>query len=192
MDEPDINASPTLTTPQASQPVPDEKSQKHLVRWVLLFLLIALFAGAALYGGYHLSNNKAQKDKAALNSQIAVLESNTHELPADAVKVSECIPNMGGHYLPKGADPEYGPFMVVNKANKVIGIEYMASKDMYTPIPQTDPPVEMLMKDSPMYGWKYDHAEITHLPKGHEGLERDHVDVHMYMVTAEQQKNVCI
>ncbi len=40
-------------------------------------------------------------------------------------------------------------------------MEYMFSKKMYVAIPKTDPPVEVVTKDAPMYGWKYDHAVDT-------------------------------
>ncbi len=161
--------------------------------WLGLLVVVAvLCAAGAGFGGYTVSNNKAKKDKTALSNKIATLQQNTHELPADAVKVSECIPNMGAHYLPKGADSTYGPFMMVNKDGRVIGIEYMVSQDMYIPIPKTEPPVELIEKNSPMYGWGYDHTELSHLPKGHEGFLKNHTDVHLYTVTPDQQKNACL
>lgn len=147
---------------------------------------------AAAFAGYKLSDSKSDKQLAELNSKIASLQTTTHDLPEGAVKLSECIPNMGAHYLPKGADPQYGPFLLVNKAGKVIGTEFMASADMYSPIPGIVPPVSVLMKDSPMYSWKYDHAELSHTPKGHEGFEKDHIDFHVYTVTADEQKQACI
>ena len=186
MDEQFNQTQTPASTPSAVE------ARKSPVGRILLVVLVILLIGGAAAVGYNLSNNKAKKETATLNSQLAVLKSNSHELPAGAVKVSDCIPNMGAHYLPKASDPEYGPFVLVNKAGKVIGLEYMASKDMYTAIPNTNPPVELIMKDSPLSGWKFDHIEFSHLPKGHEGLLIDHIDVHLFTVTPKQQKQSCI
>jgi len=158
---------------------------------IIVFLLVVGLTAGAIYM-MNQQNKQAKADEAALKSQVSSLQATTHDLPADAVKVSDCIPNMGSHYLPKDSDPEYGPFMLVTKQNKVIGIEYMASSNMYTNIPGVNPPVEILEKNSPMLGWKFDHLEFSHLPKGHEGLLRDHIDVHMYTVGTDQVKNACV
>jgi len=182
---------PSTPTPPTQAPAPPT-AKKGSTGKVLGFLFVVLLLMAAAYGGYHFSESKAKKEALAFNSQIAALQSTTHELPADAVKLSECIPNMGSHYLPKGADQQYGPFLLVNKSGKVIGAEFMASADMYTPIPGVVPAVSVLMKDSPLYGWKYDHAELSHTPQGHEGFNKDHIDFHVYSVTPDEQKQACI
>ena len=183
-------ATPTLEPAKTELPKPEKGSKKKL--GVMLLLLVLLLAiPAALYAGNTMSTQKSDKKVAALNSQIALLQASEHDLPAGAFKVSDCIPNMGAHYLTKTSDKEYGPFLLVNKQQKVIGIEYMFDSTMYTAIPKTDPPVEVITKDSPMYGWKYDHSDVSHMSKGHEGLLRDHIDIHMYTVTKEQQKNAC-
>ena len=177
--------------PDVMAPPPKKSSGSGMKKVIWLFIVLILIAAAA-FGAYKMTQQKADKKTAELNSQIAVLNSNEHILPAGTIKVSDCIPNMGYHYLTKSSDPEYGPFLILNKKNKVIGVEYMVSKAMYTAIPKTDPPVELITKDSPMYGWKFDHADVSHLPKGHEGLMVDHIDVHLYTVTADQQKQACI
>lgn len=187
VDSVSAESSATPTPPQSS-PSPKKSSLLLPVLLLVGFVLIV----AAAFVGYSVSKNKADKDVSKLNSQITSLKSNEHELPAGAIKVSECIPNMGSHYLPKDADPEYGPFVLVTKAGKVIGLEYMASQDMYTAIPKTDPPVQLITKGSPLYGWKFDHTEFSHLPKGHEGLLRDHTDVHLFTVSADEVKKSCV
>ena len=177
--------------PDVMAPPPKKSSGSGMKKVIWLFIVLILIAAAA-FGAYKMTQQKADKKTAELNSQIAVLNSNEHILPAGTIKVSDCIPNMGYHYLTKSSDPEYGPFLILNKKNKVIGVEYMVSKAMYTAIPKTDPPVELITKYSPMYGWKFDHADVSHLPKGHEGLMVDHIDVHLYTVTVDQQKQACI
>jgi hypothetical protein len=188
------NESPTLTSPMATQAPTSSSTPKKSSKlmMVLMPLLVIVLSLIAAYGGYKSSSQKSDKKITALNSQIALIESNEHALPDGAIKVSDCIPNMGFHYVTKTSDKEYGPFLLVTKSNKVIGVEYMADKDMYTAIPNTNPPVEVITKDSPMFGWKYDHTEFGRAPKGHEGLMVDHIDVHMYTVTADQQKQACI
>lgn len=190
-DTPSAQDEAPLPAPETTTPVAKKSSSKKVVK-MLIILVLVLCIPLAAFGGYTMSKQKSDKTVASLNGQIAVLNSNEHDVPAGAVKVSDCVPNMGAHYVTKTSDSRYGPFLLVNKKNKVIGVEYMVSKDMYTAIPKTDPPVELVTKDSPMYGWKFDHAEVSHLPLGHEGLLVDHVDVHIYTVTAAQQKNACI
>lgn len=196
---PAVDAAPSLT-PEAVAPVsnatppapaaPRKASKAKLV--LLLLLIIILCASGTGVGGYLFSNNKAKKDELTLNNQIAVINADIHTLPAGATKVSDCIPGMGIHYLPKTSDPIYGPFILTNKEGKVIAMEYMVSKDMYTPIPNTNPPVELVEKNSSLFGWKFDHIEFSHLPKGHEGYMVDHNDIHLYTVTADQEKKACI
>jgi hypothetical protein len=185
-------ASPTPTGEPTSSQVSVAQKQKGPKKSILLFIFVIALIAVAGIGGYILADSKAKKETGTLKSQITALESNVHELPADAIKVSECIPNMGAHYLPKDSDPQYGPFLLVNKANKVIGVEFMASQDMYTAIPGTEPPVSVLTKNSPLYGWKFDHLELSHTPEGHPGFLEDHIDAHLYTVTREEQKQACI
>lgn len=162
-----------------------------MVVFLLVFLLL-ISAAIAMAMNYKQKNADAEKQVTALKAQLVVSKDNTHDLPEGAIKVSECIPNMGFHYVDKKSDPVYGPFLLVSKAGRVIGVEYMFNEEMFTAIPKTVPPVEVLLKDSPMYGWKFDHTEMSHLPQGHEGFLKDHIDVHNYTVTADQQKQACV
>ncbi len=183
--------SATLNSAQpAIAPQPNGKSPVGLILGVLLVVLLS--ASVAGFGGYKLSDNKAKKSQADLKTEIVALQSKTHTIPADAIKVSDCIPNMGAHFLPKGSDPQYGPFILGNKAGQAIGVEYMAAPAMFTAIPKTDPPVEIITKASPMYGWSYDHSEQSHLPKGHEGFLINHTDIHLFTVSLDEQSKACI
>jgi len=185
--------APAPETPPPQPPVVTAPHAKGMIGKSVLVLLVAILCIiVAGVGGYAYANNKAKTSEAGLNSQIAGLQSNSHQLPAGSTKVSDCIPDMGFHYLPKGSDPLYGPFVLVNKEGKVIGLEYMASADMYTPIPNTNPPVQLIEKNSPLFGWKFDHIEFSHLPLGHEGFMRDHIDIHLFTVTADQEKQACV
>ncbi|MBA2279480.1 hypothetical protein H0V99_03530 [Candidatus Saccharibacteria bacterium] len=189
MNDETVQSTPPQSSNEFKVPPPAKERKSPLL---LILVLLVLLVPIAAITGYKMSDQKAKKDIAVINNQLAVLQSNAHELPEGAFKVSDCIPNMGSHYLTPTSDPEYGPFYLVSKAGKVIGVEYMASEDMYTAIPETDPPVELITKDSPLFGWKFDHTEVSHMKEGHEGLLEDHVDVHYYTVNPEQQSQACI
>lgn len=180
---------PTPVTPPGSVAAPTRAKSAKVGVFVSCFLVVVLAVTAAAMA---MSNNKAQKEITDLRSQLSAAQAHTHPIPEGAVKVSDCIPNMGSHYITKDSHPQYGPFLLVNKQNQVIGVEYMASEDMYDPIPGVTPPVKILTKASPLYGWKFDHAELSHTPEGHEGFLEDHIDVHLYTVSQEERKNVCL
>jgi hypothetical protein len=185
-----------------SQPTPPQESnfnqkpsapkQRGVAKGAMVLVIAVVMATVGALGGYSFANSNSQEEINKLKVQIAAHEVTTHELPEGAIKVSECIPNMGAHYMPKGADPQYGPFLLVSKANKVIGMEYMVSDDMYTAIPGIEPPVEILPKESSLSGWKFDHLEFSRAPEGHEGFLEDHIDLHLYTVTPEQKKQACL
>jgi hypothetical protein len=191
--------TPTQAQPQPSIPVmspqntPPTKSKAKLLLTLLCLLLLAGLAGAAAkaYKAQQDAHN-AKSEAASLRVKVAALESNEHAIPTDAIEVSSCVPNMGHHYLPKGADPEYGPFLLVNTDRKVIGVEYMFTHDMFSPIPNLVPDVAVVMKDSPLYNWKFDHIEQSFTKGGHPGLEEEHHDIHLYTVTQEERKQACI
>lgn len=191
--------SSTVTQPKLSEDKgknagkPDSNSSKiSKIKLLLILFIVAIVAGAALFGGYSVAKSSGDSEIEKLNSKIAKISAVTHELPSDAVELSKCIPNMGFHYQPKGADPEYGPFLLVNAKKEVIGVEYMHSPDMYTAVPNTTTAVSVVLKETPMYNWTYDHADMSYWPDGHHGLLEAHNDTHMYTVTRDDQKQACI
>ncbi len=181
-----------VSSTQTSQRPNNPKKPNNSLKAIGLVLFVIVVAGAAAFGGYTKSDNKAKKSDALLQSQITALKSTDYKLPAGAFKVSDCIPGMGSHYALKTGDKEYGPFVLVNKQGNVIGSEYMAGTEMFTAIPNTKPPVSLIAKNSPMFGWKYDHTVISHLPQGHEGYLKDHIDVHLFTVSEDQVSKSCV
>lgn len=163
----------------------------HIVVLTLLAFVLMVISGASAYAYRGQLVNKQQSELTSLHGQVNDLQKDTYDLPASAIKVSDCIPSMGSHYLVANGDKEYGPFYLVAKNKKVIGIEYMAASSMYTKIPDSPIPLEILTKNSPTFGLKIDHTEFSHLSKGHEGFEKDHIDVHLYTVKPEQVKAAC-
>lgn len=178
-------------SPTVSQPImPPKKS--GLKKIILLVISLLLIAGAAAAAGYYyMQAQEAQDEITKLKAEKVAAASGLHDLPADAVKVSECVPNMGYHYLAKDADPIYGPFLLVNKSGKVIGVEYMYDQTMLQPIPNLKPPIEVLPKNTPLYNWTYDHGEISRANEGHDGFLLDHYDFHAYTVNTEIRAQAC-
>lgn len=111
-------------------------------------------------------------------------------LPQNVQKLSECVPNMGEHWA-NPADLPFGPIYLVDKG-KVIGIEYMIHEDelenniLTIGEERVGKPVSM-----PTLNTKYDHIELNYMPAGHEGDTEPHYDVHMYLVSGEEQQNLC-
>ncbi len=161
-----------------------------MVMFFVMLLLVGAGVAAALY--YKSADTKSKDEVASATSKLEAAQATTHALPEGAIKVSECIPNMGFHYLTKESDSIYGPFLLVNKAGRVIGVEYMFDNTMMTAIPNIVPPVEVLLNDSPLYKWDFDHTEVSRAPEGHEGFLKDHNDIHNYTVTPEVQKQACV
>lgn len=188
---PTMSSTPEMTTTPPPLPAQKSSENKSPLKLVMMLVIIVVVALASSGVTYILTNNARHKSEATLNKQIASLQSTDYPLPAGAVKVSECVPSMGMHYKLKNSDPLYGPFVLVSKKGKVLGMEYMAAPNMYTNIPNTDPPVSLIEKYSPLFGWKFDHAEFSHLPKGHQGLPIDHIDVHLYTVSFQEEANAC-
>lgn len=188
-----VNNTPTpVTNSNAPKPQRSHGLAKKLLAGLLALLVVLVAAGS----GYMIRDNQAKPQLAslaALQAELAEANKGTYPLPEGAIKVTDCIPNMGAHYVTKDSHPEYGPFFMVNKENRVIGVEYMASGDMYTDvdIPNLPIPVQILQKSSPAYDMKIDHIEMSRWPEGHKGLTRDHIDVHLFTISPEQVKNVC-
>ncbi len=187
-------AEPILQSPKIEEPkmdAPKKSSSKKMMIIIIVMIAVVLGLAGAAYGGYSSWKSKADKTAVELYKKIALLEADEHDLPEGTTQITACVPNMGSHRLVKGGDPEYGPFLLVTKQNKVVGVEYMVVTDMYTKIPNTNPPAEIIDKASPMYGWKFDHAKVSHLPQGHVGNLHEHTDIHLYTESAEKLKNAC-
>jgi len=137
-------------------------------RYIVLALLgVALFAGCV-----------SQPQEAAL------------ALPNETIKLSPVVPAMGEHWAVP-TDLPFGPiYLVYNE--KVIGIEYMMHEDELKANPITLPSGEVIGIPVTMstMGQSIDHVELTYMPKGHEGDEAPHYDVHMYLISKEEQSKI--
>ena len=114
----------------------------------------------------------------------------TLALPADAVKLTDVIPQMGEHWANPAQLP-LGPIYNVYKG-EVIGLEYMWSEDMMqeVSIPTPAGPEEFMALTPLPVGVAVDHIDVTFMEHGHEGFEVPHWDMHMYFITQEEKANV--
>lgn len=152
-------------------------------------LLIAF--GSVVY--FAMGQKKANDEVASLKARIQEIDSNVHDIPEGAIKLSECVPNMGFHYMEQGVDPKFGPLILVNTKGKVIGYEYMFNDSMLTEIPDAGIPLEVLLTNGPVLlnDWQYNSIDFSRATAGHPGFEDDHFDVHLYTVDPEEQKRAC-
>jgi len=187
----DAMSSHGTSASQASHGMSDSSSKKKPIMMVVMAAVILILLAVAGYLFLQNSDGKAAID--SLQSQVATLDSNTHDLPEGAVKVSECIPNMGFHYLTEGSDPRFGPYYLVSNEGKIIGFEFMFSDDMFTTIPDAGIPLDLLITDGPLNlnDWQYNSIDFSIATAGHPGFEEPHTDVHLYTVTPEEQKLAC-
>lgn len=111
-------------------------------------------------------------------------------IPTDAIKLSECVPNMGEHYA-NPANLPFGPIYLVDNG-KVIGIEYMIHEnELEENILDIDGHKTGKPAIMSAFNTKFDHVELNYNPEGHEGDEVAHYDLHMYLVSAEEQAKAC-
>lgn len=190
-------------TPVAASPVsvesmvpaqpesPEAPASKRPITAIVMSVLLVFAIGAA--GFFAFTSSSANSDVQALENEVAALSATTHELPDSAIKLSECVPNMGFHYLIEGGDPKFGPFYLVNKAGEVIGVEFKYIDDSFTEIPESPIPLAIINPGDPLdlYNWTYEQLEISRALEGHEGFLEDHIDIHAYTVTTEVQAQAC-
>jgi hypothetical protein len=93
-------------------------SQKGFVAQLMLILVGAVLTGAGVFGYSYFFKPKP----AAVTTTT-----DTVKLPSNAVKISDCVPLMGEHWVVLSNIPR-GPYYVTYQ-NKVIGIEYMFKPD---------------------------------------------------------------
>lgn len=104
-------------------------------------------------------------------------------LPEGTVQVSPCVPGMGEHWT-KPQDLPFGPIYGV-MGEKVTFVEIMVSQaDLAAGKSWT----EVLR---PLKGHAIDHVDIEFLPKGHEGYEVPHYDIHAYFAPHPEHLRYC-
>ena len=112
-------------------------------------------------------------------------------LPSEAVKLSECVPNMGFHY----ADPvtmPFGPVYLLDQKDKVVALEYIITESelkeniIQGPYGRAGIPVAM----NPL-SVVYDHVDLAYMPEGIGGFEVPHYQVHYFVISAGERALLC-
>jgi hypothetical protein len=177
------------------------KSQSN-ARFPLLKLLCVVLSITVVV----LSVKLYMSAKAQEEAQKKALAAEELKLPANAVKITECLPHMGEHWVEPSNVPT-GPYYVTYKG-KVLALEYM--------IAPTQIPGEVYAKGSFENFEKYLTSNnmtlgeyikqytlsLPLIPKNyktfhidwtapHAGFITPHYDIHFYLVTDEELENVC-
>ncbi len=111
-------------------------------------------------------------------------------LPADAIKLSDIVPQMGEHWA-NLANMPVGPIYLVH-GGEVIGVEDMFTSDLMEEVTLTAPEGEETFKHLPglPVGTYADHMDIEVFSQGHEGFEVPHFDVHLYFISPEERQDL--
>ncbi|MFQ6066607.1 MAG: cupredoxin domain-containing protein [bacterium] len=112
------------------------------------------------------------------------------KLPQGVQKLSPLVSGMGEHW----ANPEnlpVGPIYLVHEG-EVIGVEYMFTADLMEEVTLSTPEGEERFKELSglPVGAQVDHMDIEFMPRGHEGFEVPHFDVHLYFLSTEERRKI--
>lgn len=110
---------------------------------------------------------------------------------AGATQTSNVIPRMGSHWSEPANQP-FGPIYLADKAGKEVGIEFMYNHDKMRSHkivegPPGSPQIWVCDIDYVPIGRAFNHGQVTYLPKGHDGYQVWHFDLHLYIVTPEER-----
>lgn len=104
--------------------------------------------------------------------------------PEGVVRISPCVPAMGEHWA-NPADLPVGPIYTVYQG-RLIAVEYMLS--------QADFAAGKNWDDLTFRYWgqqlPIEHADVDFQPHGHEGYEVPHYDLHFYLVTHPEDREI--
>lgn len=177
---------------------------KNIFSYILIALLLVSLAGV---GYFATTTINLGKQLTASQDRIKATEaSSVFQLPPNLVKISECVPTEGEHWMnPKNLP--HGPLYGVYKG-KVISIEYMflpsdiggaavsklnfpdTLKFMQQNNLTLDDYVHLLGSGFDLFGFKYTYFTI-HWIVAHAGLTVPHYDFHFYLVSKEEANQVC-
>ncbi len=103
-------------------------------------------------------------------------------VPKDFIPAGGCVPGMGQHWISTKAypfGPIYGGF-----GGRLVFVEYMIAQEAFGAGKSWTG-----LKVPP--GVKVDHVDLEFLPKGHEGYEIPHYDLHIYFVPHATHLTYC-
>lgn len=142
------------------------------------------------------------------NSQLTQSKNTNKQLtlPTDAVKISECIPYEGEHYVQPDKVP-HGPIYTVYNG-KVVGLEYMFTPDEIPGEKEAKMPIKEAMaliekNKIPLselvmvHKFHFDvmqaniHSFGMNWTMPHSGLDKPHYDLHMFLVDKATSLGIC-
>ncbi len=164
-------ANPFIVQNSSTQTDTPKKSGISLIMIVLSVITALIIGGIIGYMAFSPLNGAPKTNNIVVNQNSGEIV-----LPADAVQIQSCSDRRGKLYV-KPTDIPVGPVYMVNEG-KVIGIEYMLSKDEFLQ--------GKSYKELAGQGVKVDHVNIGLLSEGHEGYEIPHFHVDMYTISYKQ------
>jgi hypothetical protein len=104
--------------------------------------------------------------------------------PPGVVKLTDCEPYMGEHWA-RREDMPLGPIYTVYK-DRLISIEYMPSQKAFED-GKSWQNLTFQYRGRPL---PINHANVDFMPRGHEGYEVPHYDMHFYVVSREEERAI--
>ena len=174
---------------------------------VIVFIIISYITLAATVYYLFQQNQRAATLITSSNNTPVMPVKKEINIPNDAVKISECVPNMGEHWV-RPADIPAGPYYVVNKG-KVVGLEYMfksedipgekaaklAFPDFLKYLKTNNYSLQDYVKVnekiySLLKGYEYESIHIAWTAP-HAGFTVPHIDMHIFLIPQDQIDAIC-
>lgn len=184
---------------QASGTAPTISQKGVAVEILLILVVLVLIAGFFVFQLGVKQQPQVQTPTPKLKAEVSV--------PADAIKISGCIPFEGEHWL-RLEDLPFGPLYVAHEG-KVIAIEYMfepkeiPGEELAKMPPQefgaymqqqqlsvADLVEQLLHFSFDLFDLEYKEFSIQ-WTFPHAGLPKPHYDVHFYLVDESERTNIC-
>lgn len=169
----------TNAPPAEKRSPPARRARTRLGLAIAGLALATVLTGLALAG-------RSDGTPAGAAAQPQALTAIAWTPPPGVVQISPCVPFMGEHWA-NPANLPLGPIYTVHDG-RLISIEYMiAQAEFQAGMDWLDLTFGYLGEPLPI-----EHANIEFLPRGHEGFEVPHYDLHFYLVThAEERAITC-
>ncbi len=175
--------------------------KKILGAFVIITYIVLLSVAYELY-----RSNQRVTALMASNQMVQTPLIKEPKLPTDAIKISECVPAMGEHWVQPQNIPN-GPYYVVYQG-KVIGTEFMfkyeelpGEKVAKMSLPEFQKYLttnKFTLKDSVLandIAFKLDESQYKTITLSwsapHAGFPEPHIDMHAYLLPEEQIETIC-
>lgn len=151
--------------------------KKH--NWLAIMLVIVL-GGLALGIQYGLMQGRYDKLYKDSQDTLQGLTKAEIQVPTDAVKVADCVPEHGAQYV-LSKDIPLGPIYNVWNG-KVVAVEYMLGRDKIIDSSNWN--------NLPLFKGEYDHIDIGPVTHGHAGFSQPHYHFDFFLISSSEKKNI--